>query len=108
VRNLGEKAPAASTIQAYKRVILSYIGWYENAPNAWGKSNVDDEERKRLVAQVAWADDENGSDADLKPLLEPPVVISPTLYDGFVADRSKSSGDATLTATKNTMDSRRF
>ena len=35
------KAPAASTIQAYKRVILSYLGWYENAPNASGKRNVD-------------------------------------------------------------------
>ena len=59
-----------------------------------------------MVAQVAWADDENGSDADLKRLLEPTVVISPTLYDGFAADRDKSSGDATLTATKNTMDLR--
>ncbi|CAL6331405.1 unnamed protein product [Bathycoccus prasinos] len=77
-----------------------------NAANASGKSNVDDEERKRLVSQVAWADDENGSDADLKTLLEPTVVISPTLYDGFVADRNKSSGGATLNATKNTCDLR--
>ena len=106
VRNLGEKAPVDSTIKTYKRVILSYLGWYENAANASGKSNVDDEERKRLVSQVAWADDENGSDADLKTLLEPTVVISPTLYDGFVADRNKSSGGATLNATKNTCDLR--
>ena len=48
----------------------------------------------------------NGSDADLKTLLEPTVVISPTLYDGFMADRNKSSGDATLNATKNTCDLR--
>ena len=59
-----------------------------------------------MVSQVAWADDENGSDADLKTLLEPTVVISPTLYDGFVADRNKSSGGATLNATKNTCDLR--
>ena len=59
-----------------------------------------------MVSQVAWADDENGSDADLKTLLEPTVVISPTLYDGFMADRNKSSGDATLNATKNTCDLR--
>ena len=59
-----------------------------------------------MVAEVAWADDENGSDADLKRLLEPTVVISPTLYDGFTADRNKSSGGATLNATKNTCDLR--
>ena len=63
VRNQGEKAPAESTIKTYKRVILSYLGWYENAANASGKSNVDDEERKRLVSQVAWADDKDGNGA---------------------------------------------
>ena len=101
VRNQ-EKAPGASTIKSYERVILSYFGWYENAANTSGKRNFDDEERKRLVSQVAWADDKDGNDADLKKLLEPIVVISPKLYDGFMADRTKSFGYATLNRTKNT------
>ena len=101
-----ENLPAKSTIKAYERVILSYFGWYQNAANASGKSNVDDEERQRLVSQVAWADDQDGNAADLKELLEPIVVISPKLYDGFLADRTKSFGDATWSATKNTCDLR--
>ncbi len=105
VRNQ-ENAPAKSTIKAYERIILSYFGWYENAANASGKSNVDDEERKRLVSQVAWADDKDGNAADMKELLEPIVVISPKLYDGFLADRTKSFGDATWNATKNTCNLR--
>ena len=105
VRNQ-EKAPAASTVKSYERVILSYFGWYENAANTSGKRKFDDEERKRLVSQVAWADDKDGNDADLKKLLEPIVVISTKLYDGFMADRTKSFGYATLNATKNTCDLR--
>ena len=35
-----------STIPEYKRMIMSYFEWYENAPNTPGKRNVNDEVRK--------------------------------------------------------------
>ena len=64
--------------------------------------------RKRLVDEVDWADNNNGN-ADLKKM-KPPVVISPKLYAGFMADRIKraesKSGGATSTATIGMCDLR--
>ena len=65
---------------------------------------IGEKQRRRLVNEVAWANDNYGN-AELEEL-KPIVVISPKLYDGFLADRTKSFGDATLNATKNTCDLR--
>ena len=49
-----------------------------------GERNDDDEERKRLVNEVRWADNDYGN-PNLKELKQI-VVTSSTLYAGFVAD----------------------
>jgi len=99
---------ASSTISQYKKVVVSYVGWYENAANKSGGCNFDDEERKRLVNEAAWANDNYGN-AELEKL-KPPVVISPKLYAGFVTDCTKmdesKSGGATLNTTIGTCDLR--